>query len=294
MHPIRRAPPGSAACARAPVSDRVGLRRSQGPMIACMRARSLSRGLTLCHAGRRRPPLVNPLPSSWVVRFSSTKDDSSSGSSSSPSSGGSDSSSGSDGGSAADGSAPPPPELGTSGFDPSSLITPPPSAEPWSTAPLEQFLSDFPGSVSPLMADAGMYLLHGVLTTGMHIIGGVQAGVQGVHHLTGLPWWATIAVATIGVKISLLPVVVYQAGHMDRMRMAWPEIQVLRDHLATTLDKVGLLCLALPCVLRVLKRSVLVDSWHTPQVGRGVTTPMRFPVHILPVSSIVDARHPCL
>ncbi|CAN0544860.1 unnamed protein product, partial [Ectocarpus sp. 8 AP-2014] len=59
-------------------------------------------------------------------------------------------------------------------------------------------------------------------------MGGVQSGVQAVHHTTGLPWWATIAVATIGVKISLLPVVVYQAGHMDRMRAAWPEIQILR------------------------------------------------------------------
>lgn len=94
-----------------------------------------------------------------------------------------------------------------------------------------------------------MYLLHGVLSTGMHIIGGVQAGVQGVHHLTGLPWWATIGVATICVKVSLLPVVVYQARHMDRMRMAWPEIQILRDHLATTLDQVGLPCFPLPDVL---------------------------------------------
>lgn len=99
------------------------------------------------------------------------------------------------------------------------------------------------------MGDAGMYLLHGVLSTGMHIIGGVQAGVQGVHHLTGLPWWATIGVATICVKVSLLPVVYYQARHMDRMRMAWPEIQMLRDHLATTLDQVGLPCFPLPDVL---------------------------------------------
>ncbi|CAN0424004.1 unnamed protein product, partial [Ectocarpus sp. 13 AM-2016] len=62
-------------------------------------------------------------------------------------------------------------------------------------------------------------------------MGGVQSGVQAVHHTTGLPWWATIAVATIGVKVSLLPVVVYQAGHMDRMRAAWPEIQILRGYL---------------------------------------------------------------
>lgn len=200
-------------------------------MIACMRARALSQ------ARIRRPPLVRPLPTSWVVRLSSetSRADTSSTGTGNPSS----SSSGSAGGAAPDGSAAIPPGPGGADFDPSSLIpsAPPAGSEPWSTA-APQFLSDLPGTVTPLMADAGMYLLHGVLTTGMHIMGGVQAGVQGVHHLTGLPWWATIAVATVGVKISLLPVVVYQARHMDRMRMAWPEIQVLRDHLAATLDQV--------------------------------------------------------
>lgn len=67
---------------------------------------------------------------------------------------------------------------------------------------------------------------------------GVQSGVQGVHAATGLPWWATITVTTIAVKIALLPVVVHQARHTDRVRMAWPEIQTLRGHLATTLEEI--------------------------------------------------------
>eukprot|EP00752_Nemacystus_decipiens_P005108 g4633.t1 len=216
-------------------------------MIACIRARGLSRGLS--HVSRRRPPLVlaGPVPrlgaSSCVGigRFSfsssSTTDPTSSDKTSSPSGSGDGSSGTSVDGSAADGSATPPPELGTSGFDPSSLIPPPPSAEPWSTS-VPQFVADLPGTLSSLLGDAGIHLLKGVLTTGMHIIGGVQAGVQEVHHLTGLPWWATIGVATICVKVSLLPVVLYQARHVDRMRMAWPEIQLLRDHLATTLDQI--------------------------------------------------------
>eukprot|EP00903_Cladosiphon_okamuranus_P020886 g19180.t1 len=182
-------------------------------------------------------PSSNPLTSSWVIRFSSTSEDDTGSSNSGLSSSGGDSSSTSVGGAAPDDSATPVPESGTSGFDPSSLIPPPTSTEPWSSAAPE-FVADLPGTVTSLMGDAGMYLLHGVLTTGMHIMGGVQAGVQGVHHLTGLPWWATIGVATICVKVSLLPVVVYQAGHMDRLRMAWPEIQILRHHLATTLEEI--------------------------------------------------------
>lgn len=216
------------------------------------------RARTLSHVRLRRlPPLVRPLPSSWLIRFSSTNNKS--GSSGSSSGGGVDGK-----GTAVDGStsatavdnglSASPSGVGDhpEGFDPASMIAPPPpaveaaattaAAEPWSmaSAAASQFWADFPGSVAPLMGDAGMYVLHGVINTGLHIMGGVQTGVQGMHHLTGLPWWATIGVATVCVKISLLPVVVYQARHTDRMRMAWPEIQMLRDHLAARLDEVGL------------------------------------------------------
>ena len=112
----------------------------------------------------------------------------------------------------------------------------PSQAEPWSNA--QDFLSDFPASLSPLASDAAMYMLQGMFLAGGHVVGTLQSGVQGVHAATGLPWWATIAVTTIAVKISLLPVVVHQARHTDRLRMAWPEIQTLRGHLATTLEEV--------------------------------------------------------
>ncbi|CAM9711977.1 unnamed protein product [Scytosiphon promiscuus] len=218
-------------------------------MIACMRARALPL------ARLPRSSLARPLPRSWVVGFSSASDKHNSNSNSTSNS--STSTSGGANNSSVDGSAadlpaasPPEPGAGT-GFDPAALIAqappPPPAAaaeaasgaEPWSSAAAaHQFLTDFPSSLTPLMADAGMSLLYGALSIGGQVTGGIQSGMETIHNVTGLPWWATIAVATVGVKVSLFPVVVYQAGHMDRVRMAWPEIQVLRGHLASTLEEI--------------------------------------------------------
>ncbi|CAM9160222.1 unnamed protein product [Laminaria digitata] len=208
-------------------------------MLGCLRAR------TLLHARRRRPPFVRPLPSSWVVRFASTSDNAKDDNSPFGNTSGPNSSSSSSGGSGSsdipfDGSLPPGSEHNPGFEQPPALPPPadgvPSQTEPWSNA--QEFLTDFPGSLTPLASDAAMYMLSGIFVAGGHIVGGLQSGVQGVHAATGLPWWATIAVTTMAVKISLLPVVVHQARHHDRLRMAWPEIQTLRGHLATTLEEI--------------------------------------------------------
>lgn len=201
-------------------------------MLGSVRARALSRAIFQC------PPLIRPRPTSWIVRLASTNGDNSHGSSNH---GESNSQEGSD-------HAPFHSSHTPSDFDPSPPAPPPIDAssgvsgggiENWSAA-AQDVASDAPSSLSPLISDAGGFLLSGVVYVGGQVIDGVQAGVQGVHAVTGLPWWATIAVVTVGVKISLLPVVVHQARHMDRMRGAWPEIQMLRKHLADTLEEVRL------------------------------------------------------
>lgn len=103
--------------------------------------------------------------------------------------------------------------------------------EPWS------IIQDLPGAVMPLVSGAGAFLLTSVIYVGVNTMGGIQEALQVVHTTTGLPWWATIGITTIGVKISLFPVSLLQYRHMDRLRMAWPEIQMLRKHLNGTLDK---------------------------------------------------------
>lgn len=203
----------------------------QCSMIGCVRARASS------HARILRPPPVRSLPGSWIVRFGSTHDGPKGSNSQ-----GTNNDTGSSVDGSADNSIPSPSEFHAYPKVDSPSIAAPPTevvggTEPWSVA--QDALPDVSSSVTPSIADAAVYMLTGALNTGGRIMDAVQSGVQGIHAATGLPWWATIAVVTVGVKISLLPVVVYQARHMDRVRMAWPEIQMLRAHLASTLEQVG-------------------------------------------------------
>lgn len=70
------------------------------------------------------------------------------------------------------------------------------------------------------------------------VLGTIQAGLEGVHGITGLPWWATIALTTVVVKTTLFPFVVVQARHGERLGNAWPELRMLRGYLRTKLGEV--------------------------------------------------------
>ncbi|CAM9488599.1 unnamed protein product [Sphacelaria rigidula] len=56
------------------------------------------------------------------------------------------------------------------------------------------------------------------------ILGTFQAGLEGVHAITGLPWWVTIALTTVAIKAALFPFTVVQAKHAERLGEAWPEL----------------------------------------------------------------------
>ena len=45
----------------------------------------------------------------------------------------------------------------------------------------------------------------------------IQAYVSGLHDVTGTPWWATIALSTVFVRVSLFPLVRYQYIHLDKL-----------------------------------------------------------------------------
>ena len=195
-------------------------------MIRCVRAASLS------HARRGHSPLFFFPTRAWIACFASKTNPRDPSSNPDPSSG----------------SGVPPiqeePHI-YQGFDPPPATqidnVPPESAdagsiidiEPWTT--VQDILS---GGVTPLISDAGKTVLMGAYYAGANTLGGIQEGIKLVHATTGLPWWATIVVTTVCVRTSLLPVVVLQQKHMERLRQAWPEIQTLRKHLNDTLDQV--------------------------------------------------------
>ncbi len=55
----------------------------------------------------------------------------------------------------------------------------------------------------------------------------IQHVLEYVHVYSGLPWWATIAVTTIGIRVLLFPLYVKASDNMARMNIIKPEIEKL-------------------------------------------------------------------
>lgn len=49
------------------------------------------------------------------------------------------------------------------------------------------------------------------------------------HVMTGLPWWATIALVTVGARALLFPCAVYGQKHLAKVNQVKPEIQLLME-----------------------------------------------------------------
>jgi len=55
----------------------------------------------------------------------------------------------------------------------------------------------------------------------------IQTGMVGLHDLSGTPWWATIAISTVFVRLSLFPLVRLQILSARKFGAAMPEINFL-------------------------------------------------------------------
>jgi len=83
----------------------------------------------------------------------------------------------------------------------SSLPSPPPS--PSSELPLRDYTSMLLDSF-PVQA--------------------MQSLLEAIQTTTGLPWWASIAVTTVSVRLCVLPVVRYQAHAITRLAKSMPQV----------------------------------------------------------------------
>jgi YidC/Oxa1 family membrane protein insertase len=65
----------------------------------------------------------------------------------------------------------------------------------------------------------------------------VQEGLIQIHNVTQLPWWGTIALSTVGMRVAMLPILRYQLLTFRKLAGAMPEIgfafQLLRNRLQT-------------------------------------------------------------
>eukprot|EP01018_Ginkgo_biloba_P018320 Gb_38756 [translate_table: standard] len=55
-------------------------------------------------------------------------------------------------------------------------------------------------------------------------VDGVIAFLDGLHNLTALPWWLTIIVSTVAIRMALLPLTILQLKKMDRISEILPKL----------------------------------------------------------------------
>jgi len=53
-----------------------------------------------------------------------------------------------------------------------------------------------------------------------------QSTFYNVQHYTGLPWWGTIVVTAVAVKLAVLPVDWWHANNEARLKLLVPELKV--------------------------------------------------------------------
>ncbi|KAH9328412.1 hypothetical protein KI387_000520, partial [Taxus chinensis] len=54
-------------------------------------------------------------------------------------------------------------------------------------------------------------------------VDGVIALIDGLHNLTGLPWWLTMVASTVSIRLAILPVTILQLKKMDKISEMLPK-----------------------------------------------------------------------
>jgi YidC/Oxa1 family membrane protein insertase len=60
---------------------------------------------------------------------------------------------------------------------------------------------------------------------------GLQFVIEKVHETTGLPWWASIMLTTIGIRTATFPIMLMQIKNTYALSQAKPEVEALVEHL---------------------------------------------------------------
>lgn len=55
--------------------------------------------------------------------------------------------------------------------------------------------------------------------------------IENVHEVTGLPWWGSIMLTTLGIRTATLPIMLMQIKNTHRLSAARPEVEALVEHL---------------------------------------------------------------
>lgn len=65
--------------------------------------------------------------------------------------------------------------------------------------------------------------------SGQGLVGSMQEGLLAMHDALGMPWWGTLVVATLAVRLSFLPLYVVQAHTSAQIARAAPDIRYMKE-----------------------------------------------------------------
>jgi hypothetical protein len=90
----------------------------------------------------------------------------------------------------------------------------------------------------------GLHQLSQGSSTHSHDIegGGTQAVMymlEAVQHSMTLPWWATIVACTLGMRILLLPTIIYMTRSTAKLKIVKPQIEALTEKYKRMMDGTG-------------------------------------------------------
>lgn len=119
--------------------------------------------------------------------------------------------------------------LGTA--DPSTAVPPPPPLPPSTAGEAVEYIPLPPAppeSVGPALNALGEPTFESLGLGGWSPVGLIQSALEFIHVSVGLPWWGTIAIATVILRSLIFPLVVVSQRNAAKMNNYMPQLQVLQ------------------------------------------------------------------
>eukprot|EP00897_Mesotaenium_endlicherianum_P006566 jgi/Mesen1/5938/ME000301S05066 len=91
---------------------------------------------------------------------------------------------------------------------------------------MEGVISETVGAVGEAVSQVGKDVAH-VASESSMIVAGLQHFMDNIHLQTGLPWWLSIAAATVAIRLAVLPLMIHQMRSSSRLVLLQPEMKVI-------------------------------------------------------------------
>ncbi len=89
--------------------------------------------------------------------------------------------------------------------------------------------ADLPAAAETLAEVSSSALSRGSIDTWWATVKAAEYGLEYVRDFTGLPWWGSLILFTVGIRLAIFPISVIQQRNSARMALAAPEIKAFQE-----------------------------------------------------------------